>query len=168
MVDKRECTRLPPHAKGVEFPSNGPLLQLPSTSNEKRADEPRQTCSNINSSTKSSYHRYHSIVSSYKIHECWIVWGIERVQTCSNIRASTSKFLYLRYYYYLRRMKLVEMIENRIRIDEQTQSNTYSLTFFDKFTVPSILRHRFHRHRMKLMEAEEGSVETTEENVVAS
>lgn len=80
----------------------------------------------------------------------------KHVQTSVH-RRSSSKFLYLRYYYYLRRMKLVEMIENRIRIDEQTQSNTYSLTFFDKFTVPSILRHRFHRHRMKLMEAEEGN-----------
>lgn len=88
-VHKRECTRLPPHAKGVEFPPNSPLFQLLSSSNEKRADKPCQTCSNIHSSTKSLYHRYYSIVSSNKIHECRSVRGIKRVQTCSNIRAST-------------------------------------------------------------------------------
>lgn len=91
----------------------------------------------------------------------------KHVQTSVH-RRSSLKFLYLRYYYRLHRIKLTKVIENRRGIDEQTQSNTYSLTFFDKFTVSSILQHRFHRHRMKLMEAEEGSVERTEENVVAS
>lgn len=64
------------------------------------------------------------------------------------------------------------MIENRRGIDEQTQSNSYySLTFFDKFAAPSILSTSIvfiviERNSWK--PKKEGSVETTEGNVVAS
>ena len=63
------------------------------------------------------------------------------------------------------------MIENRRGIDEQTQSNSYySLTFFDKFAASilstSIVFIVIERNSWK--PKKEGSVETTEGNVVAS
>lgn len=64
------------------------------------------------------------------------------------------------------------MIENRRGIDEQTQSNSYySLTFFDKFAAPSILSTSIVFiviERSSWKPKKEGSVETTEGNVVAS
>lgn len=132
--------------------------------------EQRQTRSNIHSSTKSSYHRYRFT----NIESCEASNVFKHVQT--SVQASTFfvKILISAITLLLPSSNETHtwMIENRRGIDEQTQSNSYySLTFFDKFAAPSILSTSIvfiviERNSWK--PKKEGSVETTEGNVVAS
>lgn len=128
--------------------------------------EQRQTRSNIHSSTKSSYHRYRSIISSDKTHECWIVRGVKRVQTRSNIRSSIDV---LRQNSYICNNTIITFIEwNSYMDDWKSKRDRWTnaikqLLQLDilrqiRRTIDSLHQHRFHRHRTKLMEAEEGRI----------
>lgn len=139
-----------------QFPSNGSLLQLPSSSNEKRAAS--------NSFQHSFFDKI--FIPSISFHEYWIVRGVKRVQTRSNIRSSIDV---LRQNSYICNNTIITFIEwNSYMDDWKSKRDRWTnaikqLLQLDilrqiRRTIDSLHQHRFHRHRTKLMEAEEGRI----------
>lgn len=108
----------------------------------------------------------HTIDIAVSFHEYWIVRGVKRVQTRSNIRSSIDV---LRQNSYICNNTIITFIEwNSYMDDWKSKRDRWTnaikqLLQLDilrqiRRTIDSLHQHRFHRHRTKLMEAEEGRI----------
>lgn len=121
--------------------------------------EQRQTRSNIHSSTKSSYHRYRFT----NIESC------EASNVFKHVQTSVQAFDVLRQNSYICNNTIITFIEwNSYMDDWKSKRDRWTnaikqLLQLDilrqiRRTIDSLHQHRFHRHRTKLMEAEEGRI----------
>lgn len=120
--------------------------------------EQRQTRSNIHSSTKSSYHRYRFT----NIESC------EASNVFKHVQTSVQAFDVLRQNSYICNNTIITFIEWNSYMDDWKSKRDRWTNAIKQLLQLDILRqirridslhqHRFHRHRTKLMEAEEGRI----------